>query len=150
MERNCVGSKLNLGEARSPFESVYDPAWTKGVVRDAGATRQLLGHAIAVSQCVQIGYRDAENRPSVRRIRPFELFQSLDFVRIAAWCENRENFRQFRGDRIVYARLCDDYFTFEVAAYVALWEDLTRGKRPWPRQPMKNLVDIPWPGIRLG
>lgn len=73
------------------------PAWgTPDDVVDLSLVRK----AIRNEHIVEIGYIDASGAPTERRIWPFAL-GFYDRVRVvAAWCEMRNDFRNFRTDRI--------------------------------------------------
>ncbi len=55
-------------------------------------------------------YRDAEGRPSRRRVRPLGLFFWGKVWTLAAWCELREDFRHFRIDRMDEAKATPERF----------------------------------------
>ena len=68
-------------------------------VKDA-VDLSLVRKAIRNEHIVEIGYVDAAGVPTERRIWPFAL-GFYDRVRVvAAWCEMRNDFRNFRTDRI--------------------------------------------------
>lgn len=50
---------------------------------------------------VRISYRDAAEAASERMIRPLGLFFWGRFATLGAWCELRNDFRNFRVDRIL-------------------------------------------------
>jgi predicted DNA-binding transcriptional regulator YafY len=61
----------------------------------------VLRRAIRDGHVVHIHYRDGEGRESERRIWPFAM-AFLDQVRLlAAWCEQRGDFRHFRANRML-------------------------------------------------
>ena len=61
----------------------------------------VLRRAIREGHAVRIRYQDAEGRTSDRRIWPFAM-AFLDQMRLlAAWCEERGDFRHFRADRML-------------------------------------------------
>jgi predicted DNA-binding transcriptional regulator YafY len=57
-----------------------------------------------------IDYRDAEEAPSERRVRPLGLWFWGKVWTLVAWCELRQDFRMFRIDRIVRAIDSGDRF----------------------------------------
>ena len=59
---------------------------------------------------MQISYADAEGRVSERRIRPLVLTYLDKVLILVAWCCLREDFRQFRIDRIRSADPLDSFF----------------------------------------
>lgn len=73
------------------------PSWND--VKDM-VDLSLVRKAIRNEHIVEIGYVDAAGVPTERRIWPFAL-GFYDRVRVvAAWCEMRNDFRNFRTDRI--------------------------------------------------
>jgi len=54
-----------------------------------------------------IGYTDQHNRPSHRQIQPIVLGYFAEVRLLAAWCEQRQDFRHFRCDRIQSIALGD-------------------------------------------
>jgi len=73
------------------------PSWND--VKDV-VDLSLVRKAIRNEHIVEIGYVDAAGVPTERRIWPFAL-GFYDRVRVvAAWCEMRNDFRNFRTDRI--------------------------------------------------
>jgi predicted DNA-binding transcriptional regulator YafY len=61
----------------------------------------------------ELEYKDAEGKPSARRVRPLGLYFWGDAWSLAAWCELRQDFRNFRLDRIVNVRTLDETFLDE-------------------------------------
>jgi predicted DNA-binding transcriptional regulator YafY len=78
-----------------------------------GAQMDVLRVAIDGHRCVQIDYRDAENRASVRQVRPLGLFFWGGTWSLGAWCELRNDFRNFRLDRMVSSAVRDERFADE-------------------------------------
>jgi len=56
--------------------------------------------AIRTDRTLRIGYRDAKGDASDRVIRPLGIFFWGAVATLVAWCELREDFRNFRIDRI--------------------------------------------------
>ena len=99
--------------ARAAAESlaVYAPT----TVLDL-ATRerlQLLRQAVEARQWVQLSYRDLKDRRSERRVRPLGCFFWSEVWTLAAWCEVRAGFRNFRVDRIEQLQALDAQFRDE-------------------------------------
>ena len=59
-----------------------------------------LRHAIAEHRFADLDYKDAEGQSTARRVRPLGLYFWGDAWTLGAWCELRQNFRNFRLDRI--------------------------------------------------
>ncbi|MDH3666877.1 MAG: YafY family transcriptional regulator [Paracoccaceae bacterium] len=59
-----------------------------------------LRRAVRSQLKVRFGYRDAQDRPSLRTVRPLSLAYFGPVWVLAAWCELRQDFRTFRLDRV--------------------------------------------------
>ncbi|MEO7027926.1 MAG: WYL domain-containing protein [Acidobacteriaceae bacterium] len=58
---------------------------------------------------LHLEYRDAKGRPSARIVWPIQLDRYDDTGMVAAWCERRNDFRNFRVDRIESLHMLDRY-----------------------------------------
>ena len=69
---------------------------------DGRAMRQLEAarDAIGARRVLRLDYRDAEGKPSERDVWPLALYFWGGSWTLGAWCERREDFRNFRVDRI--------------------------------------------------
>lgn len=65
-----------------------------------GQRLETLRAALAERRLVQLSYRDERGADSTRRVRPLGLFFWGERWSLAAWCELRGDFRNFRLDRI--------------------------------------------------
>ncbi len=74
-----------------------------------GERLETLRHAILQRRAVQFGYRDGANRASQRRVQPLGLYFWGHAWSLAAWCELREDFRNFRLDRMGEVTLLEPY-----------------------------------------
>ena len=63
-------------------------------------TLQTLREAVQARRKLQVDYRDATERASLRIVRPLGCFYWGSVWTLAAWCETRNDFRSFRLDRI--------------------------------------------------
>ena len=63
-------------------------------------TLQTLRKAVQARRKLQLAYRDATNRASLRIVRPLGCFYWGSVWTLAAWCESRNDFRSFRLDRM--------------------------------------------------
>jgi predicted DNA-binding transcriptional regulator YafY len=90
---------------------------------DAKAMQRLeaVRDAIGARCVLRLDYRDANGKPSAREIWPLALYFWGGAWTVGAWCESREDFRNFRVDRI--------------AALQAL-------QRRYPDQPGRRLADF--------
>jgi len=71
-----------------------------------------LREAVARRRRVRFGYHDAQGAPSARIVRPLGCFHWDAVWTLAAWCETRAAFRNFRLDRMQALAVDDDGPTF--------------------------------------
>lgn len=88
--------------------------------------------AIHAARKIAITYADEHGRQTARTIRPIALAYYVDVTLIAGWCELREDFRHFRADRILSARLLDDHFRAEQTQLAAQWTALNKERQAQP------------------
>jgi predicted DNA-binding transcriptional regulator YafY len=69
--------------------------------------------AMNARRLIELEYRDGESRTSTRRLRPLGLYFWGGAWSLAAWCELRQDFRNFRLDRIVTLRVLDQAYADE-------------------------------------
>jgi predicted DNA-binding transcriptional regulator YafY len=111
-------------EARVAAEAlaVYAPVGG-GLPAPAQRTLQTLREAVQGRQKIFIHYRDLADKPSERTLRPLGCFYWGKVWTLAAWCEQRNDFRSFRVDRVTYVRRLDERFRDEPGRTLA---DLAR------------------------
>ena len=91
---------------------------------------QALRHATEARVKVRIAYFDLKDTPSTRVLRPLACFYWGNVWTLAAWCETRGDFRNFRVDRIVGLETLDERFRDEPGKTLA---DMMRGYDcDWP------------------
>jgi predicted DNA-binding transcriptional regulator YafY len=88
-----------------------------------GVRLEALRRALAGRCLVALGYRDNAGAATTRRVRPLGLFFWGDRWSLAAWCELRQDFRNFRLDRVVTLDVLDDAFPDEAGRRI---EDFLR------------------------
>ena len=108
------GSKLAAG-ARSALAKIAaalpsdkrialerSPLFAPGFYVDPKPGQRLdaLRQAIAEQEFAELDYKDAAEQVTQRRVRPLGLYFWGDAWTLAAWCELRQDFRNFRLDRI--------------------------------------------------
>jgi len=91
-----------------------------------GERLDLLREAIASHRFAELEYRDATAKPSQRRVRPLGIYFWGEAWTLAAWCELRQDFRNFRLDRIAAARISPERFPDETGKRL---EDFLRRMR---------------------
>lgn len=100
--------------ARAAAESlpIYAPSF-RGEADAVRARLARLREAIESRRRLQLAYRDEAGSASVRTVRPLGCFCWGAVWTLGAWCEQREDFRSFRLDRIAEADLLDGPFRDE-------------------------------------
>ena len=104
---------------------VSAPIYVSEVMRDA----------IHDARKVAIAYIDEQGRHTHRTIRPIAMAYYVDVALLGAWCELRNDFRNFRVDRISDARLLDERFIAESGRLLAGWLALPK------HRPEESLVE---------
>jgi predicted DNA-binding transcriptional regulator YafY len=100
-----------------------------GAARDATLHLGELRQAVNQRRLSFIEYQDEEGAASARRVRPLGLFFWGRAWTLAAWCELRNDFRNFRTDRI--QKLTVEPQTFELVSPCTL-DDYVRAMRERP------------------
>jgi len=105
-------AKITLALPKSRREEVqqtrlYAPEFH--VPREAAACLETARRAIAGHRKLRIDYADERLRDSRRTVRPLALFFWGQAWSLAAWCELRQDFRNFRLDRIQRLDLDDEF-----------------------------------------
>ncbi|QEG39334.1 helix-turn-helix transcriptional regulator [Roseimaritima ulvae] len=72
-----------------------------------------LRRAVRSKHWVDISYTDEAKKKSQRRVRPLCLVFSAPVWLLAAWCETRGDFREFRVDRITRLKVTNQRFPYE-------------------------------------
>jgi len=110
-------------DARVAAEALAVYAPYAGLPDAAQRTLQTLREAVQERRKVFVNYRDLNDKTSERTVRPLGCFYWGKVWTLAAWCEQREDFRSFRVDRVTYVRRLDDRFRDEPGRTLA---DLAR------------------------
>ncbi len=93
-------------ESRIEASPLYAPRFHLNARGRAGLEE--LRAAIRTRHKVALGYQDREGSPSTRHVEPLGLFYWGHGWSLAAWCELRGGFRNFRLDRIVELKVLDE------------------------------------------
>jgi predicted DNA-binding transcriptional regulator YafY len=115
-------------DARVAAEALAVYAPQGGLSQPAQRTLQTLREAVQERRKVFLNYRDLSEQASERTVRPLGCFYWGKVWTLAAWCEQRSDFRSFRVDRVTYVRRLDDRFRDEPGRTLA---DLARLDREW-------------------
>ncbi|MCJ0765469.1 helix-turn-helix transcriptional regulator [Variovorax terrae] len=118
-------------DARVAAESLAIFAPAVGLGPTAQRTLQTLREAVQSRRKLFIHYRDQDDKPSERILRPLGCFYWGKVWTLAAWCEQRQDFRSFRVDRVSFVRTLDEHFRDEPGRTLA---DLLRRHEDEQRQ----------------
>jgi len=108
-----VAAPVYVSDGDAPPAGI-DPADLRGAIHEA--------------RKVTITYADEQGRRTDRTIRPVAMAYYVDVTLVGAWCELRNDFRNFRVDRILGAELLDERFTAESAKLTAAWLALPKDR----------------------
>ena len=78
-----------------------------------GVDLSLVRRALREERKLRLDYRDAGDRTTVRTVRPLGLAFFGPVWVLSAWCELRDDFRNFRPDRIDGLELLEERFAPE-------------------------------------
>jgi predicted DNA-binding transcriptional regulator YafY len=106
-------------EALSPRITVFRPRSARApVVPLTANTHQVLLTSIAQQQVVQLDYRAGYDGASTQRdVEPIGVYYGQHW-HVVAFCRLRQEFRDFRLDRIAGLHLRDEHFAPQVLAHV--------------------------------
>lgn len=110
-------------EARAAAQALAVYAPPVGLPPRALQTLQTLREAAQERRKVRIRYTDLSERASERSLRPLGCFYWGKVWTLAAWCEQRNDFRSFRIDRVSSVQTLDERFRDEPGRTLA---DLAR------------------------
>jgi len=118
-----VSAPVYVSDGNAPAPAGIDPAALRTAIHEA--------------RKVAIAYLDEAGHRTHRTIRPVAMAYYVDVTLLGAWCELRNDFRNFRVDRILNAELLDQRFAAESAKLTAEWlalpksrpDDVTAGQR---------------------
>ena len=96
-----------------------------------GDVLDTLRHVIAGRMVTLLDYSDAAGKPSTRNVWPLGLYFWGHVWSLAAWCELRQDFRNFRLDRIVGAFSTERQYADQAGRRL---EDFVRAMRAKPKQ----------------
>ncbi len=85
-------------------------------------------HAVRDRRKLEISYVDKDGRTTTRVVWPVAVAYTEDVRILAAWCELREGFRHFRGDRIKRVRVLDEKVPETLASLRSRWRAANPGR----------------------
>ena len=86
-----------------------------------GITLSDLRVAIRETRKLRIAYADAQGQRSERTIWPLAMAYYVDVTLLGAWCELREDFRNFRVDRIAGSVILEARFSTDGGRLIDRW-----------------------------
>ena len=107
LQPHLVSAPIYVSDGDAPPVVGVDPAVLRDAIHDA--------------RKVAIAYIDEQGRHTHRTVRPVAMAYYVDVTVLGAWCELRNDFRNFRVDRISNARLLDERFIAESSRLLAEW-----------------------------
>jgi len=107
LQSHLVSAPIYVSDGDAPPVTGVDPAELRDAIHDA--------------RKVAIAYVDEKGDRTRRTIRPIAMAYYVDVTLLGAWCEQRNDFRNFRVDRISHARLLDERFLGESGKLMAEW-----------------------------
>jgi predicted DNA-binding transcriptional regulator YafY len=126
LQPHLLSAPIYVSDGDTPPATGVDPA----KLRDA----------IHAARKVVIVYIDEQGRHTHRTVRPIAMAYYVDVTVLGAWCELRNDFRNFRVDRISDARLLDERFVAESARLMAEWLALPKHRPDATNVEPKELV----------
>jgi predicted DNA-binding transcriptional regulator YafY len=114
LQSQLVAAPLYVSEGSAPAVTGIDPSQLRNAIRE---TRKLA-----------VAYVDEEGRRTRRTIWPIAMAYYVDVTLVGAWCELRQDFRHFRVDRILSARVLDERFPANSGKLMAEWLALQKDR----------------------
>src|SRR6202521_5178405 len=114
LQPQLVAAPLYVSEGSAPAVTGIDLSQLRNAIRE---TRKLA-----------IAYVDEESRRTQRTIWPIAMAYYVDVTLVGAWCELRQDFRHFRVDRILSARVLDERFPANGGKLMAEWLALQKDR----------------------
>jgi len=107
LQSQLVAAPLFVSEGSAPAVNGIDLSQLRNAIRE---TRKLA-----------IAYVDEEGSRTQRTIWPIAMAYYVDVTLLGAWCEMRNDFRNFRVDRILRSQLLDEKFEADSGKLMAQW-----------------------------
>ena len=107
LQPHLVAAPIYVSDGDAPTVTGVDPAALRDAIHEA--------------RKIAIAYIDEHGRHTRRTIRPIAMGYYVDATLLGAWCELRNDFRNFRVDRISDVRLLDERFIAESGKLLAEW-----------------------------
>jgi predicted DNA-binding transcriptional regulator YafY len=114
LQSHLVTAPVYVSDGSAPPSTGIDPSELRCAIREA--------------RKVAVTYIDEHGHRTHRAVRPIAMAYYVDVTLLGAWCELRNDFRNFRLDRILGAELLDQYFRAESGQLLAQWLALPKDR----------------------
>lgn len=91
-----------------------------------GETHRTIRRACEQQQILKLHYVDAEDNKSERRIWPLGMFFWGERWTLVAWCEIREDYRNFRFDRATSVEITDEHYPIDAERNLEHYIDMMK------------------------
>lgn len=91
-----------------------------------GETHRTIRRACEQQQILKLHYTDAEGNNSERRIWPLGMFFWGERWTLVAWCEVRQDYRNFRFDRASSVEITDEYYPIDAERNLEHYIDMMK------------------------
>ena len=108
-----------LEEATELSGALFSSTW--GATEPDSVDMSDLRAAIRQERKLSITYRDGNGEETSRTIRPFAIVYHSEAIVLAAWCELRNDFRNFRPDRISTYQQLEEGFAGQAESLRREW-----------------------------
>ncbi|MBP1882944.1 helix-turn-helix transcriptional regulator [Sinorhizobium mexicanum] len=109
------------GPLRQAFQSQALHAWGTVAAPPPAIDLAMVRRAIRDEQKLALDYRDELGRASERTVRPLALIYYSEHAMMVAWCELRQDIRNFRADRVEHCEPVNVFFRGEGNNLRQLW-----------------------------
>ena len=107
LQPHLVSAPIYVSDGDAPPVTGVDPAALRDAIHEA--------------RKMAIAYIDEQGHHTDRTVRPIAMAYYVDVTVLGAWCELRNDFRNFRVDRISNAELLDERFIAESGRLLTEW-----------------------------
>lgn len=106
---------------RKAFQSQALHAWGTIASPPPAVDLAMIRRAIRDEQKLVLDYRDELGRATERTVLPLALIYYSEHAMMVAWCELRQDIRNFRADRVEHCEPADAYFRGEGNGLRQVW-----------------------------
>ena len=97
--------------------------------QESGETHRTIRRACEQQQILTLHYTDAKNNKSERRIWPLGMFFWGAHWTLVAWCEIRQDYRNFRFDRAISVEITDQHYPIDTERNLEHYIDMMKNYR---------------------